>query len=296
MRPNFDSQAFRTAIEADVSKAYSLISELEYQDMVASHEAEEPYGEERALTEMELRDMLMSVHERLAFALEYLGMDAALDRVGRRFAARESRLTELETIPHVDVLYSPALAELVAAYRSLLGCFDASPEPGTSEFALKRDSELLRQVLLGTPKLIADRKLDPKNESEVKREVYGVLLHVFPDTVRELPIPQASKTYKADIGVPHLRTAVEYKFCDTDAELKAALGGIYEDTKGYGGSLDWTRFVAVIYCTDVFITDAQLREELRRVGMPPAWEVVLVTGRGHRERRGRPNSLPKGAL
>jgi hypothetical protein len=106
---------------------------------------------------------------------------------------------------------------------------------------------------------------------------------VFPDTVRELPIPQVSKTYKPDIGIPHLQVAIEYKFCDTADELKTCLEGIYADTKGYAGSKDWTNFLAVLYCTGPFMTEAQLHEEERRVGMPSSWELLLVTGQGERK-------------
>jgi hypothetical protein len=283
MRPLLDVKAFRTGVEEDVSRAYKLISELEHWSMIPDRDEDAEQREEQAATEMELRDVLTRIHERLATALEYAELPHALARMTERFDARREALLTFERVPYVDVLFSPILSDLAMAYESFATCLGGGPIAMGAVLQTERDRHLLRQILMGTSKLIADRKLVPKNEAEVRREIYATLLHVFPDTVRELPIPQVSKTYKPDIGIPHLQVAVEYKFCDTENELKKCLEGIYADTKGYTGSNDWTHFLAVLYCTGAFMTEAQLREEERRVGMPASWELLLVTGQGERK-------------
>ena len=283
MRPQFEAGAFRKGVEEDMSRAYKLISDLEHWSMTRGFDDDAEPDEEQEVAEMELRDVLTRIHERLATAFEFVELPNALDRMTKRFDAQAKNLIRLERVPYVDVFFSPVLSDLSMAYESFAACLGGAPVSTGTALELERERQLLRQILLGTPKLIADRKLVPKNEAEVRREIYGTLLHVFPDTVRELPIPQVSKTYKPDIGVPHLEVAVEYKFCDSESELKTCLEGIYADTKGYAGSKDWTNFVAVMYCTGAFMTEAQLREEERRVGMPPSWELLLVTGQGERK-------------
>ncbi|MBX3183560.1 MAG: hypothetical protein KF915_13110 [Polyangiaceae bacterium] len=263
-----------------MSRAYKLISDFEHWWMTREFDDDAQPDEEQELAKMELRDVLTRIHERLATALEFAALPNALDRMTKRFDAHAEELIALKSVPYVDVFFSPVLSELSMAYESFAACLGGVP--GTEPKA-ERERQLLRQILIGTPKLIADRSLDPRSEADVRREIYGLLLHVFPDTVRDPPIPQVSKTYKPDIGIPHLQVAIEYKFCDTETDLKKCLEGIYADTKGYAGSKDWTNFLAVLYCTRALMTDAQLREEERRVGMPSSWELLLVIGQGERK-------------
>jgi hypothetical protein len=113
---------------------------------------------------------------------------------------------------------------------------------------------------------------------------YRTLIHVFPDTGREVPIAKVSKCYKPDIGVPSLKAAIEFKFADTDAELKKSIGGIYEDVAGYGGSEDWRHFYAVFYMTDAFITQHQVEAEFKVSKVDRQWKPIVVQGRGSRKR------------
>lgn len=131
--------------------------------------------------------------------------------------------------------------------------------------------------------MLSDRKIEPSNEAEVRAEVYKTMIHVFPDTVKEIPITKVSKTYKPDIGVKRLKSAIEYKFVDSEEEAKTAIGGIFEDIQGYEGSDDWTTFYAVIYMTDNFLTQDQVKAEFKLSKVPHHWKPLVVYGKGKRK-------------
>ena len=94
-----------------------------------------------------------------------------------------------------------------------------------------------------------------------------------------------TKTYKPDIGIKSLSTAIEYKFADSVEEVKKAVGGLYEDMRGYSGSKDWTTFYAVIYMTDAFFTQQQIMSEFERTSEDENWKPLLVIGKGARAKR-----------
>ncbi len=87
-------------------------------------------------------------------------------------------------------------------------------------------------------------------------------------------------------GIRHLKAAVEFKFASTPTELKQAVSGIFEDTAGYKGSLDWTRFYSVIYMTEPFESPARFHADMSRAGALN-WTVIPVSGAGEKQRRFR---------
>jgi hypothetical protein len=92
--------------------------------------------------------------------------------------------------------------------------------------------------------------------------------------------------YRPDGGIRNLKTAIEFKYAATHGEVAQALGGIFEDSRGYSGSLDWTRFYSVIYQTEAFESEDRIRAEISRGGI--TWKAIIVTGSGSRPRRARP--------
>jgi YD repeat-containing protein len=83
------------------------------------------------------------------------------------------------------------------------------------------------------------------------------------------------------IGVKSLKAAAEYKFADSEDEVKKAVGGLYEDMHGYECE-DWKIFYAVIYMTDAFFTQDQIIAEFKSTGVHENWKPLLVVGRGSR--------------
>jgi hypothetical protein len=60
-------------------------------------------------------------------------------------------------------------------------------------------------------------------------------------------------------------------------DAATAFSGIAEDTAGYRGSKDWTRFYAVIYQAQPFIFKSELKFDMKRIGAT-TWKTFLVDG------------------
>ena len=178
-------------------------------------------------------------------------------------------------------LYCPAVG-VVWRYHSVLSNLLGKP---VKELASESGLEQFERILTNTAKIVKDRGIQPEDEAAVRKCVYDLLVHVFPDTVREIPVAQVSKTYRPDIGVKSLKAAAEYKFADSEDDVEKAIGGLYEDMRGYAGSADWTRFYAVVYMTDAFFTVDQIKAEFKHTKADENWVPILVVGRGSRVKR-----------
>jgi hypothetical protein len=277
----FDLLTFNNNIQKDFKVAYKLVSDIE---SVGWHGNEPEFidEDEHHFNKERLVDMTKLIKLKLAFALEYLGLNKMLELLDKEYSTYENNLSDLSYISFVDVLYSPSLHCLSQFLNALTSHVEIEEN---KEFVQSNSLVLLEQILRGTPKLLTDRKIEPQNEAEVRSEVYKVLIHVFPDTVREIPISKISKIYKPDIGVRRLQCAIEYKFVDSEQEAKTAIGGIFEDIQGYEGSKDWTMFYAIIYMTDHFLTTYQIEEEFKLSKVPHNWQPIIVYGKGSRVKK-----------
>ena len=148
MRPQFDVKAFRTGLEEDISRGYKLVSDLEHWFMTGGFAPDAEADEEKDATEMELRDVLTRIHERLATALEYAELPDALARMTKRFDAHAKDLINLERVPYVDVFYSPVLSELAMAYESFAACLGGAAVSRGTALVMERNRQLLRQILV----------------------------------------------------------------------------------------------------------------------------------------------------
>ena len=142
----------------------------------------------------------------------------------------------------------------------------------------------LESVLQKTAALVRMHGVKPTNEREVRDVMHKALHACFTEYTESVSIHGVLKNFKPDGGVRDLGAAIEFKFAASEAELRQGLGGIFEDSAGYKGSKDWTRFYSVIYQTESFETADRLRAEVSRGGLV-TWTPVLVTGPGARRRR-----------
>lgn len=234
-------------------------------------------GGEPEVHEEILEHEIEALYVHLMFILEALELRSLLVEFKDGFQRYRKNLTAI-SVSRLGEAYPPAL-EYIRRYASpLRAAFDlANPEVDKLQ--------QLERILLGTPKIVRDRNIEPCRENDVRNALYELLLHVYPDTVREVPIGKVSKTYKPDIGIPSLKAAIEYKFATTAGELKKAIGGVFEDVGGYAGSEDWKNFFAVFYATDAFLTPAQVEAEFRLSGIDKSWTPLIVTGKGERRSR-----------
>ena len=181
------------------------------------------YNEENEMTESELKWRLERTYIGLSLLMEHLSLNQLLSNFQTGFSIFKGKLDQVAVAPYFGDFYSEAqiyLRQYLHSLSALLG-----EDLATQDLIQKKST--LEGILLNTPKIIFDRGIEPQNEAQVRKSVYDLLIHVFPDTVRETSIVQNTKTYKPDIGVKSLSTAIEYKFADSLGEAKAAVGGLY---------------------------------------------------------------------
>lgn len=280
----FDFKEFYNNIQKDFSEAYKFIAYIEREEYfpalynhdvdVNYYDEELEYNKERLINKFEL------IKLKFDFTYEFLNLNKLANRLDAELKEYGGKFDQLKMVSFADDFHSPVLAIFARHLNALTSHINVSDE---NKYATINLFSLLEQILTGTPKMLTDRNIEPSNEAEVRTEVYNTFIHVFPDTVREIPISKVSKVYKPDIGVRSLKSAIEYKFVSTKEEAKVAIGGIFEDINGYEGSNDWTTFYAVIYMTDNFMTQHQVEAEFKLSKVPHNWKPIVVFGKGGRK-------------
>jgi len=272
---------FYKSVDLDIEEASRLVSNLENYQRYEFDEEELSYDEKKQFDELLLHDYINKVILKIQFVLEYYELKEFLDSFNQKIAKYKGNYNQFDLIPYIDIFVNPVIG-LLRDYVNAIACIIPDTEKGEPKNEI--ELSLLENFLKGTPKLIKDNNIIPSSEADVKRIVYNTLIHVFPDTIKEFPIPQEVTHYKPDFGVRHLKCGIEYKFVDSDEECKKFLGGIYEDMMAYEGTEDWTYFIAIIYMTDNYITQAQVDSQILSSKAKKNWKVFLVFGKGDREK------------
>ncbi len=136
----------------------------------------------------------------------------------------------------------------------------------------------LEETLADTDTLVHRRGKAPANELELQDIMHDYLRVVFPGDFRpNPPIGGALKTFKPDCGIRSVGAAIEFKIVHTKDQVAVAFDGIAADVSGYRGSKDWTRFYAVFYQAQPFMSKSEVRSELKRIGAT-GWTPIVVNG------------------
>lgn len=137
----------------------------------------------------------------------------------------------------------------------------------------------LENVLRNTAVIMHKAGKSPRSEPEVYKGVRAVLEAIFPSarSPRSKFIKSAQE-YKPDILIPELFAAIEYKFADTEERLKATIGQIADDVKGYTGDPDYHLFYAVFYTTKDFWGAAKFDVAWKEKAFPPNWRAFYIVG------------------
>jgi hypothetical protein len=290
----FNFENFNINIQKDFEQAWSIENDLASYNWKVMEGIIEPvdydyvYEDEKNFNQDKFITVLKDIKLKILFAYESLELSKMTTEFEKGMEEFEGKWRQLDYIGYVDVFYSQILSYFFRHFKTIISQTVSSDN---SEFENTSTKLLLEQILKGTAKILTDRKIEPANEKEVRKEVYDILIHVFPDTVREIPIAKVSKTYKPDIGVKRIKSAIEYKFADSLEETKKALGGIFEDIQGYEGSADWTTYYAVIYMTDNYLTEFQIKEEFKLSKVPHNWIPIIIYGKGKRIKKTLPNTV-----
>lgn len=258
-------------LNKQVNLTYNIKSENDY------------YDEEVHMGNLYFESLLERINISFLALIEAMQLSELLKNYKKDFTKLDGKYTSLSLLPYIGEWHNETL-DLFWKYHNTLSSL---LEVNIETVLIDEQRSQLERILINTPKIVKDRNIEPKNEAEVKKCVYELLIHVFPDTVKEISIAKETKNYKPDLGVKSLKCAVEYKFADNEQEVKTAIGGIYEDMKGYDNSEDWKFFYAVIYMTDAFFTTEQILSEMSIDSKNQNWKPILVFGKGQRKGRGK---------
>ncbi len=265
-------------IEEQISEGWKAVHKLEALSYRLSGDNDFS-DEEHDLESLSFKSQLERIYISLCLLLEALGYKELLQDFKVGFKAFDGKLTSFSTLPYIGEQHSDVLGYFWKYHRTISSLFGVNGQESDDRKARAQ----FESILQNTSKIVYDRNILPTNEAEVRKCVYDILIHVFPDTVREIPIGQVTKTYKPDLGVRSLKAAAEYKYAVTEAEAKKIIGGFYEDMRGYAGSEDWKHFYAVVYMTKPFFTLQQIQAEFLHVAADRNWTPVLVHGDGKRK-------------
>jgi hypothetical protein len=275
---NFEFSNFKKNVERNLLDARGIAEKIQtYVDLSETDELED--DDILTFNQLTFKYNIETAILKIKCALEFLKLDKLYDTFDKKINEFKGKYDKTEYIPYIDVITNPVI-DLLQNYIDVI-CIQLNQDEIKESTKLEQVI-LLERILKGTPKIIKDHQLDPKNETIIKAEVYKHLIHVFPDTIKELSIFKSFKTFKPDLGIKSLKIAIEYKFADSIQDLKTCIDGIYTDLIGYDGSEDWTNFYAVIYQTDHFMTDDQIFQELDFKKLKHNWKLILVHGRGSR--------------
>lgn len=136
----------------------------------------------------------------------------------------------------------------------------------------------LEAMMEDTATLVHRRGKAPRTEKQLRDIMHDYLSAAFPYFRTEPKIGGSIKNFKPDCGIQDVGAAIEFKLAHTKEKAITAFTGVVEDTGGYKGSKDWTRFYAVMYQAEPFIMKSHLQSDLKRI-KAATWKAILVNGK-----------------
>lgn len=257
--------AVRTRIADAQVQANNLDDLLNHPDFAQDISVAETQGGQ-------LEHLLIQAYRTMCVYLETAGLPAALADFKEEWKEYKDGLSGLKYWDsEPDFPYSPGITFL----RNHLQVFEQIDNDTTVEQA---QVQIIRRVVKNVAHIMAAGTNPPASEPDVQKALHAHLRVGFPDARREASVSQPTKTYKPDIAIDSLRSAVEVKFADSEEKAKTALGGLYEDIKGYAGDPAYTTFTAVIYMDGAYIPQDVVDAELRKVGVSKDWSIYVAVG------------------
>jgi len=218
---------------------------------------------------------LEELHDVLLVVLEAAQMPEArgsLVKAWRGFTAAKDGLRHTDDDDEGQNCQSPALTLVERLIKAL--CMTVRAEILSEEaWTLAK----LEAMLDDTPGLVHRRGKALSNEADLQEIMHDYLSACFPDFRLNPPIGGTIKNFKPDCGIASVGAAIEFKLTHTKQKAIVSFTGVVEDTGGYKGSKDWTRFYAVMYQAKPFILKSHLQSDMKRIGVS-TWKAILVNG------------------
>ncbi len=264
-------------IEKILSKAKQALRELE---MDAFGGGDDLGGYESPSDAMAFH--LEQLYDHLLVILEAAQMEQTrTDLVSRwaQFKKLKDGLHHTRRFGDFDHLDSPALEYI----ERMVGALRMTVSDQISDEAAWNLARL-EAMLEDTSALIHRRGAAPANEMELQEIMHDYLRACFADFVFNPKIGGHIKGFIPDCGIADINTAIEFKIAHTKEDAVKAYSGIVEDTAGYKGSKDWTRFFAVIYQAEPFLAKSPMQKDMQRI-KAATWTPILVNGQTTRKQK-----------
>jgi hypothetical protein len=172
--------------------------------------------------------------------------------------------------------YTPGPYNLsLAEFRDVLAPYSIEPT-SQEQYRVQQGLLYLERLLENTAILVKLRGIAPAKETDLNNIVEEFLFVLFPKAraADRSQFNTVFKTFRPDILIPEMSTAIEYKFVDSEADLKKVLGEIAEDAKGYGTHDHYSNFYAVFYLTQLFCSRERFEEAWTEFGAPKTWHPI----------------------
>jgi REase_DpnII-MboI len=282
-----DSTVVKNAIgslEKLLGNAKEALWDIEREEFGVSAFPGEPGGYEYPRDA--LKNFLEELHDILLVVLEAAGMTESRTSLVNAWPGFANQGGLRETRGNAETQTCESLA-LTFLERLIQGLRISVSEAISSEEA--RTLNRLEGMLRDTAALVHRRKAAPANEADLQYIMHDYLSACFPDFTKDPSISGTLKKFKPDCGIASVRAAVEFKIVHDKDQVATAFSGVTEDTAGYKGSKDWTRFYAVIYQAEPFMLESHLRSDLKRIGAA-TWTPIVVNGPTTKNKNGKKNS------
>lgn len=143
-----------------------------------------------------------------------------------------------------------------------------------TDYFKKLEVNKLKQILENTNSILSKTNTTVTNETSIYKPVKWLVEIVYP-TMRSLNNSRFIKkfsTYKPDILIPEISSAVEYKYIRKGAKIETYLDQIKTDADNYTGDPEYKFFYAVVYFEDkAEINPAGFRQAVIEKKFPENW-------------------------
>jgi hypothetical protein len=165
----------------------------------------------------------------------------------------------------------------LAEFREVLAPYSVEAT-SREQYRVQQGVLYLERLLENTAILVKLRGKTPTRETELNNIVEEFLFVLFPKAraADRSQFNTVFKTFRPDILIPELKTAIEYKFVDSEADMKKVLGEIAEDAKGYGRHDDYNNFYAVFYLAQLFCSKERFEEAWTELIFPENWHPIYT--------------------
>lgn len=153
------------------------------------------------------------------------------------------------------------------------------------EFQIDFQDQLLKEtqllsVLGNTGHILSKLKPVISNEADIYKSMQWFLSQFYPSTrfTQKAGFIRRFKTYRPDILIPELKTAIEYKYINNfDDNVDKFLDELKVDSTNFTGDPDYENFIAVIFFEHVgTATPESIFVAWKEKSMPTNWKLILT--------------------